>query len=84
MKVSVSPTDYLQFVDAITREVFKITTGSDEHGMLSLDGYSYYVNIPTYNTATIVWGAGTTDNAITNPGTYISRFNCVNASLLNK
>ncbi len=34
---------YVQFADAITSETFKVTTGTDCIGTLSIDGQSYYV-----------------------------------------
>ncbi|MBI5148427.1 S-layer homology domain-containing protein [Candidatus Pacearchaeota archaeon] len=38
-----TPADYIVFVDALTGETFKVSTGSSDSGQLSVDGQIYYV-----------------------------------------
>ncbi|MBI5148244.1 hypothetical protein HZA33_01040 [Candidatus Pacearchaeota archaeon] len=73
-----SSSDYITFTDAITAENFKVVTGANDRGTLSIDGQTYYVTnmSATQTTATaggitLNWG-GTA--GYSNPGGAISVF----------
>jgi hypothetical protein len=52
-----STTDYVTFVDAITGESFKLTTGSGENGSINIDGQTYYVMNKSTTSVAVTYGA---------------------------
>ena len=74
VSITNSAADYITFADAITGESFKVTTGADDHGALSIDGQTYYVGNASTDSAYIVWGAGTSDAAAMDAGTQTTLF----------
>jgi len=78
ISVTSSSTDYIIFIDVNSGQEFKVTTGSDNHGALAIDGMTFYTGNYTgkITSAFIVWGSGTSDTGNPYTGTHTSVFNC--------